>query len=121
MGGSSIQNATTIKSDSFEGELLYNYQSMVYYGETGVKNITIEGTDINLKDINYIEYLINNDKVRMIFEPEKIGLKFILKEDTPNKKVITLVNGGVYFFEKKFQPSGVSDIVTGKQIGRAHV
>lgn len=103
MGGSSIQNATTITSESFDGELLYNKQSIVYYGETGVIKITIEGTNINLKDIKYIEYTINKDKVQMIFEPEKIGLKFKLKEDTPNKKVITLVKGGVYFFNNKFQ------------------
>lgn len=61
MGGSTIQNATTIVSGDFTGEISpYSRENLLCTSES---TITIEGTDIKLEDVKKVKFIIDTQPI----------------------------------------------------------
>ena len=102
MGGSSIQNATTIVAEGWKGSIDIGDKSVLLYeGEDSEAKITITGTDINLNDIKTIQYSLDSNTIEMRFFPTEINNYFNILENTPNKVVLGLKRQ-YYFFNYKF-------------------
>ena len=98
MGGSTIQNATKIITTEFTG--IKNGASTNVLKCTSETTITITGTDINLQDIKGFQFSVDGNTAVMAYKYGVAG--WTITTDEPNKKI-------------------AKPIVTGKQIGRAHV
>jgi hypothetical protein len=91
MGGSTIQNATTIVADEWKGiKNTSDPKALLYEGEDSVAKITITGTNINLKDIKTIKYKLDSNIIEMKFLPSELEFYFNILENTPNKVVLGL-------------------------------
>lgn len=102
MGGSSIQNATTIVAEGWKGSIDIGDKSVLLYeGEESEAKITITGTDIDLNDIKTIQYSLDSNTIEMRFFPSEINFYFNILENTPNKVVLGLKRQ-YYFFNYKF-------------------
>ena len=99
MGGSSIQNATTIETSDFEGERNGNGTNVLKCLKDAT--ITITGTDIRLEDIKGFQFSIDGNVVVMSYIYGKNGWNLVT--DEPNKKVLTTIAGWSYKFVDKFQ------------------
>lgn len=99
MGGSTIQNATTIVTSDFEGEK--NGQSTSVLKCLKAATITLTGTDVNLQDIKEFQFSIDGNVAAMKYKHGADGWK--ITTDEPNKKVITTIAGYSYVFEYYFQ------------------
>lgn len=95
MGGSTIQNATTIESRTFTGKLVEGSNRLLEC--TGPATVTVTGTDIRIEDIKKIKYTIDSSPIYIDvrFEEgarnnwEKISVE-------KNKIVIKPRTGGIY-------------------------
>ncbi len=99
MGGSKIQNATTIVTSEFKGTKAGLSNTVLKC--TSEATITITGTDVELKDIKGFLFSVDGNPVEMVYKYNASGWKVIT--DEPNKKVLTTVIGDIYKFEYIFQ------------------
>lgn len=91
MGGSTIQNATTIVADGWTGEKnTSDNQALLYEGEESAAKITITGTNINLNDIKVIRYKLDSRIIEMKFIAQELDFYFNTLEKTENKIVLGL-------------------------------
>ena len=87
MGGSSIQNATTIDSTDFTG-YINAYPTITYLMCTVPSTITITGTDINIEDIDKIKYTIDSQPVYLYMKDKSGNLLYEIVSKEKNKIVI---------------------------------
>lgn len=99
MGGSTVQNASTIVTEDFVG--IKNGLSNTVLKCTKMATITITGTNIRLQDIKEFQFSVDGNPVAMSYKYGVQGWKLIT--DEPNKKVITTIVGETYKFDYIFQ------------------
>lgn len=104
MGGSVIQNATTIVTGVFKGIIDIDYNGLRC---TSAPNITFTGTDVNLNNIEKIKFTVDSQDVYMQMPGTNL---YTIETDEANKKVIKLIEGYRYVFSKSFQGSGGDEI-----------
>ena len=103
MGGSTIQNATTIVATGWKGvKNIGSQNALLYQGGESEATITITGTDINLNDIKTIKYKLDGNIIEMNFYPSELKFYFNVIENTANKIVLGLKRQ-YYFFNYTFQ------------------
>lgn len=95
MGGSRIQNATTIESRTFTGKLVEETNKLLEC--TGPATVTITGTDINIEDIKKIKYTIDSSPIYIYVRFEEGARNYWEKVSVEkNKIVIKSIAGGIY-------------------------
>lgn len=99
MGGSIIQNATTIATGIFKGVIDIDWNGLRC---TSAPSITLTGTDINLNNIEKIKFTVDSQAVYMQMPAANL---YRIETDEANKKVIKLVEGYRYVFSRSFQGS----------------
>lgn len=99
MGGSIIQNATTIVTGTFKGVIDIDWNGLRC---TSAPNITFTGTDVNLNDIKKIKFTVDSNDVYMLMPAANL---YTIETDEANKKVIKLIEGYRYVFSRSFQGS----------------
>lgn len=109
MGGSIIQNATTVVTGLFKGVIDIDWNGLRC---TSAPEITFEGTDVNLDDIKKIKFTVDSQAVYM--QMPKANL-YTIETDEANKKVIKLIEGYRYVFSRSFQGS-MGDEITLKGV-----
>lgn len=99
MGGSIIQNATTIATGVFKGVIDIDYDGLRC---TSAPKITFTGTDVNLNNVKKIKFTIDSQDVYMKMPAANL---YTIETDEDNKKVIKLIEGYRYEFLRTFQGS----------------
>ena len=99
MGGSTVQNETTIITTDFTG--IKNGLNNTVLKCTSAATITITGPNVKLEDINRIQFSVDGNTVEMEYKYKAAGWK--VTTDEPNKKVLTTVVGDSYKFHYTFQ------------------
>ena len=95
MGGSRIQNATTIESRTFTGKLVEETNKLLEC--TGPATVTITGTDIKIEDIKKIKYTIDSSPIYIYVRFEEGARNYWEKVSVEkNKIVIKSIAGGIY-------------------------
>lgn len=103
MGGSRIQNATTIVTTGWKGlKDIGTESALLYEGAESEAKITITGTDINLDDIKTFQYKLDSNIIEMRFFPKEIDNYFNILEKSANKVVLGLKRQ-YYFFNNNFR------------------
>lgn len=106
MGGSKIQNKTTIVADEWTGRV-NGYRNLRYTGGDSASKITITGTNIDINTIQSIKYTLDGNNIEMMFVPQLVNEYFNILEESPNKIVLGLKKDRDYFFLKQFSvPNG---------------
>ena len=62
MGGSTIQNATTVVSEDFTGNVYKNTYTFDFYC-TAPTTVTVTGTDVKLEDIKEIKFTLDSEPI----------------------------------------------------------
>ena len=104
MGGSIIQNATTIETGTFKGVIDTDYNKLRC---TSATTITFTGTNVNLNDIKKILFTLDSQEVYMQMPDANL---YTVVTDDANKKVIKLIEGYRYVFSRSFQGSMEGEI-----------
>ena len=113
MGGSLVQNATTIVADGWKGiKNTSDPQALLYDGVDSEAKITITGTNINLNNIKTIKYKLDSNSIEMKFLPSELEFYFNILENKPNKVVLGLKRQ-YYRFEYEFQGNIGTEITLG--------
>lgn len=99
MGGSVVQNATTIVTGVFKGVIDIDYNGLRC---TSAPKITFTGTDVNLNDVKKIKFTVDSQDVYMQMPGANL---YTIETDENNKKVIKLIEGYRYVFSRSFQGS----------------
>lgn len=99
MGGSIVQNASTIVTGMFKGVIDIDWNGLRC---TSAPKITFTGTNINLNDIKKIKFTVDSNDVYMQMPAENL---YTIETDEDNKKVIKLIEGYRYVFLRSFQGS----------------
>lgn len=99
MGGSIIQNATTIVTGMFKGVIDIDWNGLRC---TSAPEITFTGTNVNLNDIKKIKFTVDSNDVYMQMPAANL---YTIETDEDNKKVIKLIEGYRYVFLRSFQGS----------------
>ena len=95
MGGSSIQNATTIESETFTGKKIAGTGKLIEC--TSPATVTITGTDLKIEDIKKIKYTIDSSPIYIDVRFEEGARSYWLKTSVEkNKIVIKSRAGGIY-------------------------
>ena len=95
MGGSSIQNATTIESKTFTGKVVEGTNKLLEC--TGPTTVTITGTDLKISDIKQIKYTIDSSPIYIYVRFEEGARSYWEKVSVEkNKIVIKSRAGGIY-------------------------
>jgi hypothetical protein len=95
MGGSSIQNATTIESRTFTGELVAGTTKLLKC--KGPATVTITGTDLKIEDIKKIKYTIDSSPIYIDVRFEMGARNYWEKTSVEkNKIVIRTIAGATY-------------------------
>ena len=97
MGGSIIQNATTIETETFKGVIDIDYNGLRC---TSAAKITFTGTDVDLKNIKKIKFTVDSLDVYMQMPEANL---YTIETNEANKKVIKLIEGYRYVFSRAFQ------------------
>ena len=101
MGGSSIQNATTITSEDFTGKItLYSSDNLNCIAPS---TITITGTDVNLKDIKGIKYIIDTSPIYLYIVDSAGGILYDIVTAEKNKVVLRTRTGTYYRISRALQ------------------
>lgn len=87
MGGSTIQNATTIVSEDFAGEIANTSTTKVLICRTQ-STVTITGTDLNLNNIKKIKYTIDSSPVYIDVNFDEGKKNFWEKVSVEKKKIV---------------------------------
>lgn len=99
MGGSIVQNATTIVTTDFVGTK--NGLSNAVLKCTNAATITITGDNIELQNIKELQFSVDGNTVAMTYVYGAAGWNVVT--DEPNKKVLTTTVGETYNFKYIFQ------------------
>lgn len=99
MGGSIVQNATTIVTGMFKGVIDIDWNGLRC---TSAPVITFTGTNVNLNDIKKIKFTVDSNDVYMQMPAANL---YTIVTDEDNKKVIKLIEGYRYVFLRSFQGS----------------
>ena len=99
MGGSVVQNATTIVTGVFKGVIDIDWNGLRC---TSAPEITFTGTNVNLNDIKKIKFTVDSNDVYMQMPTANL---YTIETDEDNKKVIKLIEGYRYVFLRPFQGS----------------
>lgn len=99
MGGSIIQNATTVVTGLFKGVIDIDWNGLRC---TSAPSITFTGTDVDLNKIKKIKFTVDSNDVYMQMPTANL---YTIETDEDNKKVIKLIEGYRYVFSKSFQGS----------------
>ena len=99
MGGSIVQNATTIVTGMFKGVIDIDWNGLRC---TSAPKITFTGTNVKLNDIKKIKFTVDSNDVYMQMPAENL---YTIETDEDNKKVIKLIEGYRYVFLRSFQGS----------------
>lgn len=99
MGGSIVQNATTIVTTDFAGTK--NGLSNAVLKCTNAATITITGDNIELQNIKELQFSVDGNTVAMTYVYGAAGWNVVT--DEPNKKVLTTTVGETYNFKYIFQ------------------
>ena len=99
MGGSVVQNATTIVTEAFKGVIDIDWDGLRC---TSAPKITITGTNVNLNDIKKIKFTVDSNDVYMKMPASNL---YTIETNEDNKKVIKLIEGYRYVFLRRFQGS----------------
>jgi hypothetical protein len=105
MGGSSIQNATTIDTGIFKGVIDTDYNKLRC---TSANTITFTGTNVNLNDIKKILFTVDSQDVYMQMPEANL---YTIETDEADTKVIKLIEGYRYVFSRSFQGSMGDEII----------
>ena len=99
MGGSSIQNATTIVTEAFTGKIRrYGYEALQC---TTPSTVTITGTDVKIEDIKQIKYTIDTVPVYIETRPTDEAWEKVTVEK--NKIVLKRRVGYLYKLSRVLQ------------------
>lgn len=102
MGGSIVQNATTIKADGWIGKIdIGDKTTLLYEGKDSEAKITITGTNIDLNSLKTIQYKLDSNIIEMRFFPTEIDNYFNVLEKSSTKVVLGLKRQ-YYFFNYRF-------------------
>ena len=94
MGGSLIQNATTIVSGDFKGNIvLYNNDTLKC---TTVSTVTITGTDIELEKIEKVKYILDSNPIYIFLRDGSGRYLWETVSEEKNKVVIRTRIGKYY-------------------------
>jgi hypothetical protein len=99
MGGSIVQNATTIVTGMFKGVIDIDWNGLRC---TSAPKITFTGTNVNLNEIKKIKFTVDSNDVYMQMPTANL---YTIETDEDNKKVIKLIEGYRYVFLRSFQGS----------------
>ena len=99
MGGSIVQNATTMVTGMFKGVIDIDWNGLRC---TSAPEITFTGTNVNLNDIKKIKFTVDSNDVYMQMPTANL---YTIETDEDNKKVIKLIEGYRYVFLRSFQGS----------------
>lgn len=99
MGGSIVQNATTIVTGIFKGVIDIDWNGLRC---TSAPEITFTGTNVNLNDIKKIKFTVDSNDVYMQMPAANL---YTIETNEDNKKVIKLIEGYRYVFLRSFQGS----------------
>lgn len=99
MGGSIVQNASSIITTDFVGTK--NGLSNKVLKCTKQATITVTGDNIKLEDIKEFQFRVDGNTVAMSYKYNTPG--WTLETDEPKKKVIKTIIGETYLFEYIFQ------------------
>lgn len=102
MGGSKIQNATTVESTDFTG-YINAYPNITYLMCTVQSTITITGTDVNLETINKIKFTIDTQPIYLHIRDKTGQLLCDTVSDERNKIIIKTKKNQAYQVSKKLQ------------------
>ena len=108
MGGSSIQNATTIVSTDFTGEI-NSYAKDVLNCVTPT-TVTITGTDVRLEDIKKIKFTIDTIPIYIYVKDSAGRFTWEIVSNEKNKIIIKTIAGYVYQISRPLQGSGGQSI-----------
>lgn len=86
MGGSSIQNATTIVSTDFIGEVAEGTNNLLRCKNAAT--ITITGTDIKIEDIKKVKYIIDSNPIYLYVNFDEGGRNFWDKVTVEKNKIV---------------------------------
>ena len=94
MGGSTIQNATTIVSEDFNGNIvLYNNDTLKC---TSPSTVTITGTDIELEKVERIKYILDSNPI-YIYLRDGSGRYLWETVSEEKNKVVIKTRTGIYY------------------------
>ena len=112
MGGSSIQNATTVTTTDFTGKItLYSNGTLDC---TEPSTITITGTDVRLEDIKKVKYIIDTQPIYLYIVDSAGRANYEIVSQEKNKVVIKTRTRTYYRTSKMLQGgSGTSITVKG--------
>lgn len=102
MGGSTIQNATTIVSTNFTG-YINAYPNIVYLMCTEPSTITITGTDVNLESISKIKFTIDAEPIYLYIKDSAGKLLYDIVTKEQNKVVIKTKLNLAFQISRKIQ------------------
>jgi hypothetical protein len=92
MGGSSIQNATTIVSGDFGGKVYRNTYTFDFYC-TEPTTVTITGTDIKLEDIKEIKFTLDSEPIYI----KIVDIDAWEKVSVDKNKIVIKAKAGQYY------------------------
>jgi hypothetical protein len=92
MGGSSIQNATTIVSEDFTGNVYKNTYTFDFFC-TAPTTVTITGTDIKLEDIKEIKFTLDSEPIYI----KIVDIDAWEKVSVEKNKIIIKAKAGQYY------------------------
>ena len=96
MGGSSIQNATTIESTDFTGKIANDLTNKTLICETE-STVTITGTNLNLKDIKKVLFTIDTQSIYIDVKFDEGGRNFWQKVSVGENEIILKTIKGRYY------------------------
>lgn len=96
MGGSLIQNATTVKSTDFTGKIADDFTNKTLICETE-STVTITGTDLNLKEIKKVSFTIDTQSIYIDVKFDEGGRNFWEKISVEKNKIVLKTIKGRYY------------------------
>lgn len=96
MGGSTIQNATTITSTDFTGKIADVGTTKILIC-TKPSTVTITGTDLNINNIKKIKYTIDTTPIYVNVRFDEGGRSYWEKESVEKNKIVLKTREGGYY------------------------
>lgn len=112
MGGSTMQNATTIVSNDFNAKIVDNTSKLII--AKTVSTVTITGTDLKVEDIKKIKYSTDSSPLYIDVRFEE-GARNNWEKVTveKNKIVLRTVKGGYYMVSRTLTGEGQEIVIKG--------
>ena len=101
MGGSTIQNSTTIESEDFTGYISDSVRDTLVC--TKESTVAIKGTDLKIEDIKKVLYTIDTNEIYVSVVDKYGNNPWKVVPITKNEIIIKTVIGNYYRLSKKIQ------------------